>query len=392
MNILHLIPSLRKGGAERLVLDICRELAGRPGIRCKLVVMRGENDYPQLCEGLDIERCSSRVVPSITGKWQIDLKHWQQIVQEFQPDIIHSHLFEAEMMSRAWLYPKAAYFSHCHDNMPQLNRLSTAGFFSKQKLTNFYERSFLLPRYRQVHNQFVAISEHTAANFGKHLPRSLAANVHLLHNAIHYHTFFRSLNGSKTTGQPLKLVSVGSLVPKKNQAFLPQVVQHLQQNGFPAELHLLGDGPNRQQIENQIVQTGLEQSVMLHGNVDDVPAHLHRADIYVHAATYEPFGLVLLEAMAAGLPVVCLDGGGNRDLIVQGENGFMVGQPSPEQFAERIKQLATQPELYRQMAANAQQFAAGYDIAPYCDKLLQLYEKAVPQKSQSPNKLSVNAL
>jgi len=377
MNLLHLIPSLRKGGAERLVLDICRELSKRKGIRCKLVVMHEVNEYPHLTKGVNIVFCSSRVVPSITGKWKVNIRDWQQIVEAFQPDVIHSHLFEAEMMSRAWLYPKATYFSHCHDNMPQLNKLQANTFINKKKLANYYERTYLLPRYEQVKNQFVAISKDIAKHFKVNLPNSLANNIHLLPNAINYKTFYCDLPNEPPNLQTIKLISVGSLVPKKNQAFLLQVCKFLREQGLSVELNLLGDGPERAKITRLAKEIGMQKTIIMHGNVKDVPSHLHQSHIYVHAATYEPFGLVLLEAMAAGLPVVCLDGGGNKDLMLQGKNGFMVNQPGPLAFANYIKQLVEQPELYKSMSAFAQEFAAEYDIGVYVDKLLRLYEFTV---------------
>lgn len=377
MRLLHIIPSLRKGGAERIVLDICRELSKRPDIRCKLVVMHEQNEYPLLSEGLDIEFCQSRVVPSITGKWQVDIAYWQSIVQAFQPDVIHSHLFEAEIMSRVWLYPKAVYFSHCHDNMPQLNKLNISSLLSKKKLANYYERTYLLPCYKQVENKFIAISKDIANHFKGNLPNGLKDYIHLLPNAINFKAFYRDLPKEPPNLQIIKLISVGSLVPKKNQAFLLQVCHILQKQGLSVELNLLGDGPERAKITRLAKEMGLQKTVIMHGNVEDVPSHLYQSYIYVHAATYEPFGLVLLEAMAAGLPVVCLDGGGNRDLILQDKNGFMVNQPDPMRFAGYIKQLVEQPELYQNMSMFAQKFAADYDIGAYVDKLLRLYATAI---------------
>ena len=93
----------------------------------------------------------------------------------------------------------------------------------------------------------------------------------------------------------------------------------------------------------------------------------------MHAATYEPFGLVLIEAMAAGLPVVCLDGGGNRDIMEQNKNGIMVHQQDAKVFAEAILHIANNPTIYNEMSAYAAQYAARFDIKPYVDRLLELY-------------------
>jgi glycosyltransferase involved in cell wall biosynthesis len=97
--------------------------------------------------------------------------------------------------------------------------------------------------------------------------------------------------------------------------------------------------------------------------------------MYVHSATYEPFGLALIEAMAAGLPVITLDGGGNRDIIEQHKNGMMLFKQDAHEFAQAIHSLAEDENQYRSISNNAIEFARNYDIKNYVDKLLDLYEK-----------------
>jgi len=112
------------------------------------------------------------------------------------------------------------------------------------------------------------------------------------------------------------------------------------------------------------------------GNTVNVANYYAAANVYVHVATYEPFGLVILEAMASGLPVVTLDGKGNRDLIKEGENGFMIYNQSPEEFAEAIEKTVKDKNAYRKMSENALAFAKKHDIASYTDKLIKLYRLA----------------
>jgi len=78
--------------------------------------------------------------------------------------------------------------------------------------------------------------------------------------------------------------------------------------------------------------------------------------------------------MAAGLPVVTLDGKGNRDIIEQGKNGFMIYKQSAELFADKIIELIKNKELYQSMSAYAVEFAKKYDIKEYVDKLIDLYK------------------
>ena len=98
--------------------------------------------------------------------------------------------------------------------------------------------------------------------------------------------------------------------------------------------------------------------------------YLWQSDVYVHTATYEPLGLVLLEAMASGIPVISLDGGGNRDLIINGKNGFLIENQNPKEFANRILEVYQNKEISDFNVELAKQF----DIKTYCDELLEIYQ------------------
>jgi glycosyltransferase involved in cell wall biosynthesis len=89
---------------------------------------------------------------------------------------------------------------------------------------------------------------------------------------------------------------------------------------------------------------------------------------------YEPFGLVILEAMASGLPVVSLDGFGNRELMKESENGFMVpNNATAEDFAEKIIYFISNPSEIERMGKFAVEFSKHYDIDHYTDRLIEIY-------------------
>jgi glycosyltransferase involved in cell wall biosynthesis len=372
-RVLHIIPSLRKGGAERLVIDICRSLEKENLAETLLLTMHPENDYAYLTDEMKIIRTTSYVKPSLKGKDSVCLKDYDAILDNFRPQIIHSHLFEAEWLSRWKIRKDTAYITHCHDNMRQLRRLKLLPFPDKQTLTDFYERSRLIPRYRGCNNQFIAISKDTESYFRKVLPHSLRNNIHLLHNAIDYERFRRPPRKEICTA-PLHLLSVGSLVPKKNQIFLVDVVRLLKKQGLSVKLDLLGHGQEREKIRAAVNASGLQDEIVLHGNVNNVEEFLEKAQIYVHAATYEPFGLVLLEAMAAGLPVVCLDGRGNRDVILDGENACMIRQNDPALFATAIISLVRDNNKYESFSRKACEHAGSFSIQKYSANLSDLYQ------------------
>lgn len=370
LKILQIIPNLSKGGAERLCLDICNELQNQ-GHEVKLVTFSKKNEYKKLSENIDHvvikEKINLRFLRGFNPKPQ----KLQKFIDDFQPDIIHSHLFESEIISRSCNYPKAKWFSHCHDNMWQFEPLKTQSFFSKKDLSTYYEKHYLLKRYKaNGGNQFIAISKHTLTYFQKQLPEF---NTTLILNAINYQNFYQA--NREKTGK-LKLINIGSFQDKKNQKFLIEIAKKLCKNNLPFELHFLGDGKNRPLCEKLAKNYNLSEQITFHGNVDNVPEHLWKSSIYVHSAYYEPLGLVLIEAMAAGLPVITLDGGGNRDLIEEGKNGFMFFEENADAFSNKIIELWDNKNLYSEMSQYAQKYAKAYDIKPYTKKLVELYKNS----------------
>jgi glycosyltransferase involved in cell wall biosynthesis len=79
--------------------------------------------------------------------------------------------------------------------------------------------------------------------------------------------------------------------------------------------------------------------------------------------------------MAAGLPCVVLDGNGNRDLIEQGQNGYMIDEQDPSEFAVRIQALSISPEAYQTMSAYARGYARGFDIGRVADRFVAFYHQ-----------------
>jgi glycosyltransferase involved in cell wall biosynthesis len=118
----------------------------------------------------------------------------------------------------------------------------------------------------------------------------------------------------------------------------------------------------------------LKEEVVFTGKVNDVNSWLSKSNLYVHSAFYEPFGLVLLEAMSTGLPVICTDGKGNRDIIRNGYNGYMIEKLDSVLMANKIIDLMNNHKLYYTLSKNAELFSSEYDIKQYVDKLVTIYE------------------
>ena len=360
------------GGAERLVIDICNELDKRNDIEVKLLVLSDRIDFDDKTIGFDYSVIQSHVCLSLKSSNQVDLMDFEKAVTEFQPDIIHSHLFEAELISRWKIFPNITYITHCHDNMIQIS-----GFLQKKGLkkniTDFYEKKLLFKRYKDCNNNFIAISQDTNEYFKKVVPKALKKNIFLLSNAIDFKRFYFEKRAKPKSDNIIHAVCVGSLVNKKNQAFLIPIVAYLKSKGYSAKIDVLGDGPNKKSLQSKIDSSNLNKEIILHGNVKNVEEFMRNAEFYIHPATYEPFGLVLLEAMANGLPVISLDGKGNRDIIQHEINGFIFKDQNAEQFGNTLIELKESPNEYLRYVKEGQRYSSDYDVKNYIDKLISYY-------------------
>ena len=370
MKILFLITDLGRSGAERLLIDICTELKKREDIQFKIGVLYNNNQYPELTADFDIVNLDYKTFSLFKTN---ECPKYQELLNSFQPDVIHTHRFLAEFISSYYINPNIKYVCHGHDNMEQLRNFSIKSLFSKRKLLDFVEKRYLaLHKYSQVPTNIIAISKDTFSYFKTVMPKRQRENISLIYNGFNYTAFYRKRNYDF---QPKKLTitNVASFADKKNQMFIVDVAAVLRQRNIDFEINLIGVGANYEKVRSAISEKQLEKHVFLRGIQQNIQEWYAKSDIYLHSAYYEPLGLVLLEAMAAGLPVVTLDGRGNRDLIVQGKNGYMIYEQDAEQFADRILEIWNDKQKYCEMSAFAQEFAKQYDIKPYVDKLLDLY-------------------
>lgn len=376
IRIVHIIPSLGKAGAERLVVDICNSLNEQKGISVKLVVLCDWNDYQHITKNLDIEIIHASYIPSITGKAVNNTRELLNLFNAFKPHIIHLHRFEAEIAARTTGYYGAAYVVHCHFNTPEYERFNLNTLFTKNKLTKYFERRIILKHTLKAKgNTFLAISRDTQRYFEKNLPKKLKKDIVLLLNAISFKTFAKAPLPKFPTDE-IRLINVGTLIPRKNQQFLVRVLHVLKKIKPNVKLYLLGEGTEKEEIENLAIKLNCINDLVMPGNVERVEEYMANSHLYLHSATFEPFGLVLVEAMAAGLPIITLDGKGNRDFNLEGKTGFMLPTTSsPEEYANKIIEILDNQALYVEMSKNVRDMASKFDIEIYTQRLITEYKK-----------------
>ena len=371
MKILHVIPNLKIGGAQRLVLDICNELNKRKGVKTKLIVFENINEFEYLSSDIEIIHCPIEIKLSIFKKNYINTNSYEKIVSKFQPNIIHSHLYLSEIVVHENLRNEIKYVSHCHDNIIQFKKLSFFTFINKKKITDYYERLRLFSKY-SANKIFITISKDTEKYFKHNLCPKLKSNTHLIHNPIDSKRFKRIKN--KLKSEKIIISNIGNLLEKKNQSFLIDIAKELKNNNIKFKINIVGDGENRKKLEEKIRLLNLINEVKILGAKNNVEEILWRSDLYIHTATYEPYGLVILEAMAAELPVICLDGLGNKDIIENGINGFIIDKQDVTAFKEKILELINNNLLHKKFISNGLKTVKENDIKIYINKLLKTYK------------------
>jgi 1,2-diacylglycerol 3-alpha-glucosyltransferase len=179
-------------------------------------------------------------------------------------------------------------------------------------------------------------------------------------------------------------IYVGRLSPEKNLSLLLRAFRGVAMTYDNVRLFVVGDGPERENLESQVKYMNIDTKVRFTGMVDyaDVPSFLSSADIFVTPSSSETFGLSTVEAMATGLPALGIDSPGTSDIIEDGVTGF-ISSDDLAVFTAKMVLLSTNHELRRVMGKQAIQASKKYDIQTTTEHLLQHYQELVENTKRS---------
>ena len=174
---------------------------------------------------------------------------------------------------------------------------------------------------------------------------------------------------------------MGRLAPEKNLEFLARSVVPFMMAHGEAVFMLVGSGPSQQVIEQIFAEAGMSGRLFMCGLLekDDLADALNAMNVFAFASKSETQGMVLTEAMAAGLPVVALDAPGVREVVVDASNGRMIGVETEEAFAAALEWVyARSPDEMRTLVAAARDTAEAFSMAASARKALAAYENLRP--------------
>ncbi len=179
-----------------------------------------------------------------------------------------------------------------------------------------------------------------------------------------------------TQEDPIHILSVGRLDWRKGYEYAIEAVSMLVKEGLHLEYRIIGDGAYLEPIAFARYQLGVEKEVKFLGQVhpNKVKEQMEWADIFLHAAVSEGFSNAVLEAQAMGLAVVCSDAGGLPENVINEKTGFIVERRNPKLLAEKVKTLAENAALRKQIGYMARErVLKDFRLEQQTKKFLELY-------------------
>ena len=300
-------------------------------------------------------------------------------VEKFKPDIVHSHhpfLVGATAVRVAYTHQLPLVFTH-HTMYEQYTHYVPG---DSPALKRFVVR--LSTSYANLCDQIFAPSESVATVLHQ---RGVNAPIDVVPTGVHVEQFSRG-DGSKVRrelGIPddaLLIGHLGRLAPEKNLDFLTHAVAEFMVAYERAHFLVIGVGPCRREIERIFERRGISgrlhfAGILRHADLADA---LQAMNVFVFASMSETQGMVLTEAMAAGLPVIALDAPGVREIVIDNNNGRLLQTDDHNRFVEALNWFASLPATRRQqlkLAAN--DTAHKCSIECTAEKALTLYERLI---------------
>lgn len=210
--------------------------------------------------------------------------------------------------------------------------------------------------------------------------------LHVIHCGVDLERF--SPRGRRVAPERLVVTCVGRLVPEKGQSLLIQSIASMRRAGHPVQLTVVGDGPERESLRALAAKLGLGADVsflgaVAHTQVDEV---LRRTDIFCLPSFAEGVPIVLMEAMALGLPVISTRVMGIPELVQDGVSGRLVSPGSADELGRAIAELAADPDLrYRFGVAARERVASEFDLRANAVSLRRLYLDQLCHSSSNQN-------
>jgi 1,4-alpha-glucan branching enzyme len=362
---VHVIDELRTGGAQTHLITMLRKAVKYPGIEHHVVTLFGDGELSEeiLDLGLQVHVLDLR---QYFRKRQFfaAIFEVQALLENLRPDLVEAHLTWSRFIAlfAAWRADIRLRIGFEQGDLYMNSRTF--------RVANFFAQ-FLAHR--------IVVCSDALADWVHRTHGISRSRLLVMHNCVDLARF--SKNGTKAKDVEFGhgttvFCAVGTLgrgVNKRVDVCI-RALAAARLAGAKAALVICGDGEQRSELEELAQSLGVAPYVKFLGTRSDVAQVLRACHVFCHAAPFEPFGIVAIEAMAVGLPVVVPSSGGVRETVEHGVNGLLYPALNHHALSELMVTLTNEPALRERMGAASWRIAEErFSVEQYLPKLYKAY-------------------
>ncbi len=374
LRVLHLIDGLGHGGAERLLSDLA-EGAAHADLDINVAALYpkdGQESAAALARaGVQAELIGAGGLLDPRSVWRV-----RSAIKRAQPDLVHTHLGYSDILGSL----AAATTRH-----PVVSTVHVTDWFQVTSAREKAKAHLAATARRRLVQRVIAVSEAAKQAYPGHRS-GRDGEISVVHNGI-------LGNAAPGAGAAVRrelsippdrlvIATLSVLRSGKGHAQTIEALRLVRKVVPEAMLLVIGDGPSRDEIERSV--SDLHGSVVFAGHRTDVMQVLDAADLLVHLSSQDALPTSLLEAMAAGLPILATDVGGIPEVVTDGTSGVLLHHPvATATVATTIVDLLQDRERRSRLAASARdRFESHFRADQWALRLRSLYEQVLAARSR----------
>ena len=362
-TVIHFTDSTAFGGSEKMLLTVLENLDRRTWK--PLLMHHPGPGIEELLDGARHLGVDARPVPRVSpGAGARGRKALGAEIGADRPAVFHAHL--------SWTL-------RCSEALRAARSARVPAVVATQQLFSEIQHPLEMLRQRLVASsvdRYIAVSVDLARRLGA-TPLFPRRKIRVIRNAVRTEDFeAASPSVPPREGAAPVVVTLARLDPQKDLRTLLRAAVQVPD----ARFLIAGEGPERPALEAELDRLGLRGRVELLGHRSDVAALLARADLFVLPSLHEGLPVSVLEAMAAGKPVVATAIGGTDEAVSDGETGLLVRPGDPGRLAAAIRVVLSDPALADRLGrAGRRRVRAEFSARKMGDEVAQLYESLLPE-------------
>ena len=361
--VLHVLPVLQPAGAERIAAELAKRLPGH-GFSTRVLCL--EDERAPIGEELAAARVPVEGLRLSRRRTLACAGAIARRMPEARPLILHGHLFHANLATRLALARAP------REQRRDVQVISTVQVVERR----FRPWQFALDRWTARYCAAEVCVSEDVRRFQQRktgLPRGF---FEVIENAVDVERFSPREQVLSDPSTP-HVVAVGRLDPQKDYPTLLNAWRLVSAQRPGAKLTVAGEGPQRGRLESMAEAMG-PGNIRFAGFVQDVAGLLASADLFGQASLREGLPLSVIDAMAAGLPVVATDADGTRNVLESGRTGLLVPPSDPEALARAVLKLLDNPPQARELAAAARREALQrFSVDRMVERYAALYRRVL---------------